>query len=222
MTGHGPSFSGCYARREQEFQFPVCWQTSAVVEKSHPLAGFNDCCAMRPERRRMETRRRREQARQPQEEYSSLRSEGARLREKEHRKRLQRLIPLGIFTVIVLLIAREEIPAVDGWITRLLDEPAWNAAEHCRAVSRNRLEDPGFARLQERGKARKTANGYYVDGVVFALLLSSGEEQEFHFGCNVSPAGEIVAISMQNRTRPAGGDSGQPDRTAPEELFRDP
>jgi hypothetical protein len=135
------------------------------------------------------------------ETFSSLRSEGAQQREREHRRRMQRLIPMLIIGAIGLLIAKEEIPAVDSWISRLLDADAWNAGEVCRKAALADMEQTGYVRSTEEGDVEKTHAGYYVGGIEYATLKSSGEEVRIRYSCNVSLAGEVVALN-----RKASGD----------------
>jgi len=126
-----------------------------------------------------------------------LRSEGAQLREREHRRRMQRIIPLLIFGAVGLLIAKEEIPAVDSWISRLLDADAWNAGEACRKAALADLGQTGYVRATEAGDVEKTHAGYYVGGIEFATLQSAGEEVLVRYSCNVSQAGEVVALNRK-------------------------
>ena len=110
---------------------------------------------------------------------------------------MQRLIPLLIFGAIGLLIAKEEIPAVDSWISRLLDADAWNAGEVCRKAALADMEQTGYVRPTEEGDVEKTDAGYYVGGIEYATLKSSGEEVRIRYSCNVSRAGEVVALNRQ-------------------------
>lgn len=129
-----------------------------------------------------------------QETFQTVRSDGAQRREREHKRRLQRLIPLLIFGTVAVLIAKHEIPAVDSWISRLLNEDAWNAGEACRQAALGRLEQPDFARLLKPGKVEQTRGGYYIGGILYTVLESSGEEQHYRYSCNVAPTGEVVTI----------------------------
>jgi hypothetical protein len=132
-----------------------------------------------------------------QETFQSVRSEGAERREREHNRRRQRLIPLLIFGTVAVLIAKQEIPAVDSWISRLLDADAWNAGEACRQAALGRLEQPDFARLLKPGKVEQTRGGYYIGGILYSVLEPSGEEQRYRYSCNVTPAGEVVTINRR-------------------------
>ncbi len=134
----------------------------------------------------------------PKDELKSLRSEGAQRREREHRKRMQKLVPLIIFTVIGLFIAKQEIPAVDRWISRLIDADAWDALEACTEQARATVAEPGFARLLRRGEAERTTEGFYVSGVAFSALHSSGLERSYRFSCNVDRNGKVVTVSDAN------------------------
>ena len=129
-----------------------------------------------------------------QETVQSVRSEREDRRERAHKRRLQRLIPLLIFGTVAVLIAKKEIPAVDSWISRQLNAEAWNAGEACRQAALGRLEQPNFARLLETGKVEQTSGGYYIGGISYAVLQSSGEEIHFWYSCNVKATGEGVSI----------------------------
>jgi len=131
------------------------------------------------------------------ETLSSLRSEGAQRREREHRRRMQRIIPLLIFGAVGLLIAKEEIPAVDSWISRLLDADAWNAGEVCRKAALVDMGQTGYVRSTETGDVEKTQAGYYVGEIEFATLQPSGKELRIRYSCNVSQTGEVVALNRK-------------------------
>ena len=129
------------------------------------------------------------------ETMTSVRSEGALRREREHRQRVKQIIPLLIFGIIAILIARKEIPAFSSWVDRLLDADAWAAAEACRTASKAMTSNPGFARLTDNGVARETDDGYFVDDVEFTLLGVNGQERIFDFSCNVTRAGQVVSVA---------------------------
>ena len=63
------------------------------------------------------------------ETMSRLRSEGALRRGQEHRRRVKKIVPLLIFVMIAVFIARQEIPAFSSWVDRLLDADGWAAAD---------------------------------------------------------------------------------------------
>ena len=111
---------------------------------------------------------------------------------------MQRLVPLIIFAAIGLFIAKQEIPAVDRWISRLIDAAAWDAIEACTEQARARVANPGFARQLRRGEAEHTAEGFYVSGVVFSELHSSGLERSYRFSCNVDRNGKVLTVSDAN------------------------
>lgn len=144
--------------------------------------------------------------RRKQETFQSVRSERTQQREREQGRRKQRLIPLLIFGAIAVLIAKHEIPAVDGWISRLLDADAWSAGEACRRAALRQLEQPDFARLLKPGKVERTQGGYYIGGILYSVLESSGEEQRYRYSCNVTATGEVVAI---NRRGYSAGDASE-------------
>jgi len=125
----------------------------------------------------------------------TTRSTGTVRRLREHPRRLRHYAPLLVFAVIGLLVARQEIPAVDSWISRLLDADAWNATEACRKAALAAVNRAEYARLERAGKATRTEGGYFVEGVEYASLTDDGKDRRYRFSCNVSHAGEVEAIS---------------------------
>ena len=105
-----------------------------------------------------------------------------------------RVAALLVFGAIAVLIAKREIPWFDSWVERMLDESAWLAAEQCRDMARSQTGDPEFARLLKSGRTEKTPGGYHVRDVDVAVLEGAGGERTYRFSCNVTPAGEVVAI----------------------------
>ena len=125
----------------------------------------------------------------------SLRSEAALSREREHSQRMKKLVPLLIFGVVAVFIARQEIPAFSSWVDRLLDAEAWTAGEACRRAALAATGNPGFARLTDNGKTEETDAGYFVGDVEYSVLQTGGEQREYRFSCNVTRGGEVVSIN---------------------------
>jgi hypothetical protein len=123
----------------------------------------------------------------------TLRSEGRDDR-RDGRQIHARVAALLIFGAIAVLIAKREIPWLDSRVERMLDESAWLAAEQCRDMARKQTGDPGFTRLLKSGKTQKTPGGYHVRNVDVAVLEGEGGERTYRFSCNVTPAGEVVAV----------------------------
>lgn len=132
---------------------------------------------------------------QQKEQISSLKSDRTLRHQRERERRLQRLLPVLIFAAIGLFIAKQEVPAVDRWISRLLNAQAWDATEACNRAAIAAASNPAFARLVKRGRAEPTSDGFYVSKVVVAELDATGEQRSYHFSCNVNSAGEVVALS---------------------------
>jgi hypothetical protein len=136
----------------------------------------------------------REQDRERLRTLRSQRHEGRRGGRQLH----GRVAALLVFGAIAVLIAKQEVPWVDSWIDRLLDESAWQAAEQCRDMARKQTGEPDFSRLKKSGTTEKTGGGYHVSGVVIAVLDAQGGERTYHFSCNVTAAGEVVAIHSES------------------------
>ncbi len=105
-----------------------------------------------------------------------------------------RIAAVLVFGAIAVLIAKQEIPWFDSRVDRMLDESAWLAAEQCRDMARKQTGEPEFSRLLKSGKTHKTPGGYHVSKVDIAVLDAEGGERTYRFSCNVTPAGEVVAI----------------------------
>ena len=131
---------------------------------------------------------------QDRERLRTLRTERRHGARGARRNLHARVAALLVFGAIVVLIAKQEIPWVDSRVERMLDEPAWLAAEQCRDLARRQTGDPEFARLLKSGKTRRTEGGYHVSRVLIAVLDEEGGERTYHFSCNVTAAGEVVAI----------------------------
>lgn len=127
----------------------------------------------------------------------TLRSDRSSQHGKEG-KNTGRIAAVLVFGSIAVLIAKQEIPWLNSMLDRLFDKPAWLAAEQCRNMARSQTGQPDFSRLRNSGKTEKTAGGYYVSGVVMAVLNPEGGEHTYHFNCNVTPAGEVVAIHAES------------------------
>lgn len=140
----------------------------------------------------------------------------------EHRRRSYhgRIAAVLVFGSIAVLIARQEIPAVDDWFSRLLDKEGWHAAEQCRALARDSTGQAQFTRQLHAGKVQRTDGGFYVSGVVLALLGSDGRERTWRFSCNVSNTGEVLAINSTVVTDHSG--DGAERSTARQDTYRDP
>lgn len=147
---------------------------------------------------------------QQKEELSSLKSDRTLRYQRDHKRRLQRLLPLLIVAAIGVFIAKQEVPAVDRWISRLLNAQAWDATEACNKAAIAAASSPAFARLVNRGKAESTSDGFYVSKVVVAELDTAGEQRRYHFSCNVSSAGEVVALSEAGEEPRVTGQSAAP------------
>lgn len=155
---------------------------------------------------------------QQKDEISSLKSERTLRYQREHERRLQRLVPLLIIAAIGVFIAKQEVPAVDSWISRLINARAWEATEACNAAALAAAINPAFARLEKRGRAEQTGDGFYVGKVVVAELDAEGVQQRYRFSCNVSSGGEVVAIGKDGAGAREAGQSIPPP--GEDEAFR--
>lgn len=108
------------------------------------------------------------------------------------RRRLGRLVPLLILAVFGFIILRQEVPAVDDWIQRIIAPGEFAAAETCRRAALSSADSPGYARVRARGSVHKTRDGYYVEGVEIGSMGDDGAESVFRYSCYVDSNGNLV------------------------------
>jgi NaMN:DMB phosphoribosyltransferase len=125
------------------------------------------------------------------------------LRERENpdrriRRRSHRFIAIIVMVVGAGFILKEQIPAVDTYIDRLLKPQAWQATEACRQAVLAAVERPEFARMLEHGEANATQKGYYVDDIVVGEMGASGTEVRVRFSCYVDGEGKVVNTQRQS------------------------
>lgn len=111
---------------------------------------------------------------------------------------LRSLLPAIIVIIFGLVILRNEVPAVDDWIQRTLNEEQWRAADACRQAALKLAAQPDFARIVRRGEVQQTQAGYYVRRVVIGHMGEQGREQRFEVHCYADAQGNIVSAKIQS------------------------
>ena len=115
------------------------------------------------------------------------------------RRSIKRLVPLFIFGVIALLIAREEVPAVsDAW-ERTFNPEQWLANKACQTAALDSIERKEFARILKRGEVNRTTDGLYIDNLVIGEMSVSGNEVAVEYTCYLNGAGELVNLNRIDR-----------------------
>ncbi len=116
---------------------------------------------------------------------------------RRSRRRLGKAVPIAVFLVATGFILKEQIPAVDSWITRIFQPEAWQAIEACRQAAITAVERPDFARILEGGEAKATQKGYYVDNIVLGEMGARGSEVRSSFSCYVNTNGGVANTHRQ-------------------------
>ncbi len=88
----------------------------------------------------------------------------------QRRNRVKPLIPLIVMAVFAVIIARQEIPAVDNWWQKTFAHDAWRVKETCRKAALEDAKDRRYVRVLTTGKVHHTADGPYVDGLRIKVL----------------------------------------------------
>lgn len=113
------------------------------------------------------------------------------------RRRSKKVIPILIIALAAGFVLKEQIPAVDSSINRLLQPEAWQVTQACKQAAIAAVERPEFARILKGGEANRTQKGYYVNGVVVGEMGANGTEVRSRFSCYVDTDGNVVNAQRQ-------------------------
>ncbi len=108
------------------------------------------------------------------------------------RPNIGRLLPFLVMVLIVLIILKEQVPAVNHWFQSLLAPERYAAAEACRRAALNAAAHPNYARVRNEGTVHKTQNGFYVEGVTIGEMGADGAETVYRFNCYADASGKLV------------------------------
>jgi len=118
-----------------------------------------------------------------------------------HTRRLNRsrafrkLVPLLMFLVIALLIAKQEIPALDDAWERLVSPGNWQARQVCQQTAIAGSEDRDFVRILKPGRVHRTTDGVYIDRLVIGEPGQSGDETPVEYSCYVDGNGKLAKLN---------------------------
>lgn len=113
-------------------------------------------------------------------------------RRPEARRNVRRFLPLLLLALIGLLILKEEVPAVNHWLQRVVAPDRYAAAEACRRAALDAAAQPAYARVRDEGTVHETRNGFYVEGVEIGEMGADGAETAYRFNCYADPSGALV------------------------------
>ena len=150
----------------------------------------------------MISRNRQQDERQPTVAEANRRREAppyasARFRD-QRRNRMKRLIPLIVLAVFAVIIARQEIPAVDNWWQKTFAHDAWRVKETCRKAVLEDAKDRRYVRVLTMGKVHHTADGPYVDGLRIKVLGASGADETIHYTCYLDNTGQLFRLTRNS------------------------
>ena len=123
-------------------------------------------------------------------------------REEKKRRRPELLLVFLFMGLMAFLVLKEEVPQVERWFQRLMDEERWHAGENCRRAAIEAASKPDFARIVENGTVHPTEKGYFIDDIVIGEMGESGAEVTFRFSCYTRVDGSIVKTHKDSGVPP--------------------
>lgn len=111
------------------------------------------------------------------------------------RRGVRQLLPVLIFAAIVLMIARQEVPAVSDWWDRTFSPEEWSARQVCRKGALARAPNQAFARVIDGGEVHRTSDGLYIDGLILGEMGEAGSEVRVECACYLNAAGDLVKLT---------------------------
>lgn len=124
-------------------------------------------------------------------------------RARQTRSRLpQRLIPFLVMALIAVLIARQEIPAVDDWWEKTFTPADWRLKQTCREAAFEMSDNRAFTRLVKGGEVHDTEQGFYVDRLVLGEMGRDGEEKRVEYTCYLDTSRNLVRLNRLDAAAP--------------------
>ncbi len=119
----------------------------------------------------------------------------ARFRQGRRKRRASRLIPLLIFALVAMLIARQEVPAVADWWEKTFAAQRWAVKQACREAALQAAPNRQFVRVIEHGVVHETDDGFYVEALVLGEMGADGAEQQVPYSCYLDSGYQLVKIN---------------------------
>ncbi len=114
---------------------------------------------------------------------------------RKRNRSFKKIIPLLAFAFIVLMIAREEIPAFSSAWERMFAPDEWLAKQTCQKAAIGRVEHKEFARILQSGEVNQTNDGLYIDRLVIGEMGQSGNEVPIEYSCYLDNEGKLVKLN---------------------------
>jgi hypothetical protein len=131
------------------------------------------------------------------EEKPLLRSGQTR---RQHRPRFfRKLVPLLIMSFVGLLIAKNEVPAVNTWWEKTFTPELWSAKQTCQQAAIADSINPGFARVLEPGLVHETADGRYIERLVIGEMGENGTETTAEYSCYLDGEGRLFRLNRLSK-----------------------
>ena len=121
--------------------------------------------------------------------------------QRERRNLAKKIIPFLFIALIVILIARQEIPAVHDWWQMTFSPDSWSAQNTCRQAI---IDNPGsgkYLRVLKPGEVHDTADGLYVDDLLVAELAANGFEERVAYTCYLDQQGRLFKLNRISKRK---------------------
>lgn len=114
---------------------------------------------------------------------------------RKRRRGLKRLIPFIILAVMGLMIAKQEIPAMERWWEKTFSPKEWRARETCEQAAIAAARAPQSVRVLKRGKLHPTENGFYLERLVVGEMGPRGAEEHVEYSCYTNATGSLSKLN---------------------------
>lgn len=108
----------------------------------------------------------------------------------------RRSLPILFFAFVGIMIARQEIPALDAWWQKTFRPTLWSAQETCLQAAIAASSQPDYVRILQRGELHDTGKGRYLDRITLGVMGETGEEVIMNYSCYLNSDNQLVAINQ--------------------------
>jgi hypothetical protein len=108
---------------------------------------------------------------------------------------MKRLIPLIIVAAFAVIIARQEIPAVDDWWQKTFAPDEWQVKETCTQAVLAESKSRRYVRVLTKGEVHQTADGPYVEGLRIVVLGENGADEALYYTCYLTNDGQLFRLT---------------------------
>jgi hypothetical protein len=119
---------------------------------------------------------------------------------KKRDRPLKRLIPFLILAGVGVLIARQEIPAVNDWWERTFSAEEWEIKDTCKQAVLEESSNRQYVRVLKGGEVHVTRDGPYIDGLKIVVLGEAGREEVMDYTCYLDNEGHLFKLTRNLKT----------------------